>query len=46
MIRATAFVRRLGSDNEVEIIKKTKIFEILMKNTYTNFINSIFSIKF
>ena len=48
MTRVTAFVRRfdpivIQAINELGIIIRTKIFEILMKKTYTKFINSTFS---
>ena len=45
MTRVTAFVRRfdpivIQAINELGIIIRTKIFEILMKKTYTKFTNS------
>ena len=48
MTRVTAFVRRFGpiviqAINELGTIIRTKIFEILMKKTYTKFTNSTFS---
>ena len=48
MTRVTAFVRRfdpivIHAINELGIIIRTKIFEILMKKTNTKFTNSTFS---
>ena len=48
MTRVTVFVRRFGpiviqAINELGTIIRTKIFEILMKKTYTKFTNSTFS---